>query len=263
MYRDKPLRAPALGDWADAGDLEKWGRVFDSDTGPLDTEMIRQAQAGYYACITHLDHQIGRLLMEFGDQGLADNTVILFTSDHGELLCDHRLYRKGRPYQGSIHIPMILSGPQKLIGARNKTSGALAELRDVMPTLLDFAGYGTQSALEGVSLRRAATEPDFTPREYLHGEHFWGERSHHFIVTKTDKYIWHSQTGIEQYFDLAADPREEKNLIKSKAKADRIAYLKAKLILELKWREEGFTDGAQLFVGRPLKTYLSTVNHGK
>lgn len=107
---------------------------------PLDPELIRQQQAGYYACITHVDHQIGRFLQGLMDEELYDNTVVVFTSDHGELLSDHGLCRKSRPYEGSAHIPLLLWGPEAVIGPGGRVSDRLAELRDIMPTLLDAAG---------------------------------------------------------------------------------------------------------------------------
>lgn len=66
---------------------------------------MRQAQIGYYACITHLDHQIGRLIMGLIEHEIYEDTVILFTSDHGEELCDHHMFRKSRPYEGAAGSP--------------------------------------------------------------------------------------------------------------------------------------------------------------
>ena len=95
-------------------DAPAW--YFDSLTGPVDPELIRQAQVGYYACITHLDHQIGRLIMALTEHELQNDTIILFTSDLGEELCDHHYFRKSMPYEGSTRIPMILSGNPALLG---------------------------------------------------------------------------------------------------------------------------------------------------
>ena len=116
MYKNKALAPPFSGDWDDLERLRREGRVFCNTTGPLDPELIRQQQAGYYACITHVDHQIGRFLQGLMDEELYDNTVVVFTSDHGELLSDHGLCRKSRPYEGSAHIPLLLWGPEAVIG---------------------------------------------------------------------------------------------------------------------------------------------------
>jgi len=105
MYRGKELTPPAVGDWCGEEALRERGRIFDSDTGPLDPELIREMQIGYYACVTHLDHQIGRLLQALIENKLYEDTIILFVSDHGELLGDHHLFRKSRAYQQPGTVP--------------------------------------------------------------------------------------------------------------------------------------------------------------
>lgn len=260
LYKDKTLTPPALGDWENRCDLELQGRIYDSSTGPLDPELIRQAQVGYYACITHLDHQIGRLIQALVENGLMDDTVILFTSDHGEELCDHHLFRKSRPYEGSCRIPMIISGPEHLTGKKpGNVCENLVELRDVMPTLLDIAGYPVPETVDGASMLNLLKTSQEPHRDYIHGEHTLGIHSNHFIVTETDKFIWYSQTGAEQYFELSKDRHELHNLIESPEHQERIAALRQKLIACLTDREEGYTDGVHLITGRPPQTLLKQI----
>lgn len=254
LYKDKELTPPAIGDWETDEDLKRLGRIYDSATGPLDPELVRQAQIGYYACITHLDHQIGRLIQALVENQLMDDTVILFTSDHGEELCDHHLFRKSRPYEGSCHIPMIVSGPSALTGgAPGTVCGSVVELRDVMPTLLDLAGIPfvvSKSMMDGRSMMPLVRDTSAGIRSYLHGEHTLGDASNHYIVTEHDKYIWYSQSGKEQYFDLSSDPHELHDLIKEPAYRERITELRGYLITELAGREEGYSDGTALITGR-------------
>lgn len=259
MYRDKALRPPAVGDWEDGEALARGGRVFDSATGPSDPELIRQMQIGYYACITHLDHQIGRLWQALVDDECADDTVILFTSDHGEELGDHHLFRKSRPYAGSAHVPLIVSAPERLLGARHgQVFSAVAELRDVMPTLLEAAGAPIPPGVEGESLLPLVRGERGRIRETLHGEHAAGDASNQWIVTETDKYCWYSHSGREQYFRLDVDPRELHDEIANPAYAGRIDRLRRTLIRELTGREEGFTDGERLIPGRRAVSTLKT-----
>lgn len=245
LYKGKALRPPVQGDWDRRDWLARYGRSYNSATGPSDPELIRQQQAGYYACITHLDHQIGRIWMALVEQGLRDDTVILFTSDHGEMLSDHCWCHKSLPYQGSIQVPMLLSGPQRYIGNGGRIDDSLVELRDVMPTCLELAGAELPPHLDGHSLLRPVL------RKYLHGEHvfrFEG-RSSQFIVTRRDKYIWFSQSGQEQYFELDKDPQERHDAIRDFHCQERVAYLRGLLAQELAGREEGYSDGVHLIPG--------------
>ena len=253
LYDNRALRAPFVGDWDDIALREELGDRYNAPTGPRDPELIRQQQAGYYACITHVDHQIGRLLIALVEQRLMDNTVILFTSDHGEMLSDHCFSQKARPYQGSVHIPMIVSGPERLIGPQHRTSDALVELRDVMPTLLDIAQAEPPARTDGLSLLRTQT------REALHCEHEYamGQKSFQMILTKNDKFIWFSETGQEQYFDLAADPTESHDAIRDPAYQPRIVELRRMLIAELNGCEEGYSDGTRLFAGHEPRKLLT------
>ena len=251
MYRNKELTPPVVGDWCDEEALRARGRIFDSDTGPLDPELVREMQIGYYACITHLDHQIGRLIQALVENKLYDDTIILFVSDHGELLGDHHLFRKSRAYQGSSRVPFLVSGG----GFRPEKPGSVktdvVELRDVMPTVLEAAGVQIPDSVEGISLWNTALKESGTPevREYLHGEHTLGEASSHWIITRNEKYIWYSQTGEEQYFRIAEDPDELHNLIGSETAKERVEALRGLLIQELQDREEGFVREGRLVTG--------------
>lgn len=251
MYRNKELTPPVVGDWCDEEALRARGRIFDSDTGPLDPELVREMQIGYYACITHLDHQIGRLIQALVENKLYDDTIILFVSDHGELLGDHHLFRKSRAYQGSSRVPFLVSGG----GFRPEKPGSVktdvVELRDVMPTVLEAAGVQIPDSVEGISLWNTALKESGTPevREYLHGEHTLGEASSHWIITRDEKYIWYSQTGEEQYFWIAEDPEELHNLIGSETAKERVEALRGLLIQELQDREEGFVREGRLVTG--------------
>lgn len=256
LYKDKELKAPSIGSWEDEAAWRQKGRIFDSDTGPVDPELARQAQIGYYACITHLDHQIGRLLQVVIEEKLYDDTLIVFTSDHGELLCDHHMFRKSRAYQGSIRIPLLISGGAVFKEKAGELRSQVAELRDILPTLLETAGWPVPECVEGKSLWNAVRDEKAPIREYLHGEHTNGELSSHFIVTRKDKYIWYSQSGREQYFCLDQDPEETRDLIAKEACRERIGQLRQFLVQELKGREEGFVSDGRLVTGRPVIPYL-------
>ncbi len=249
-YLGKNLSSPYIGDWETTDDIKKDGRIFDSKTGPIDLELINEMRAGYYALITHLDHQIGRIIMSLVEHNLYDNTLIIFTSDHGEELGDHYRFRKSLPYEGSSHIPLLISNLDAIgiSGKQNIKIDSIVELRDILPTLLDVAGYDDGIIYDGKSLLEPIKNNEDI-REYLHGEHSYGKLSNHWIVTKHDKFIWFTETGEEQYFNLDSDPHEKKNLINDSALKERITELRNILIKELKARPEGFSDGNRLIVG--------------
>ena len=250
LYRDRDLRAPASGDWDDEERLRAGGRFIASTSGPIDPKLVREAQIGYYACITQLDFQIGRLIMALIDDDLLDNTIVVFTSDHGELLCDHHLYRKTLPYQGAVRVPLIVRG---LPGRQGETDPRVAELRDVMPTLLSLAG-AELPPMDGLNLLGEET------RAWLHGEHAGGgDDSNHYIVTQMDKYVWFSKSGREQYFHLATDPQEAHDRIADPACQARIADLRAHLIESLRGREEGYVQNERLVPGQKARNVLSTL----
>lgn len=256
MYMDMDLRGPAIGDWETTEDLEKYGAIFDSKTGPKDSFLIKQMMAAYYGLVTHLDHQIGKLIQALVEHDLYDNTIIIFTADHGEELGDHHLFRKSRAYEGSSHIPLIISAPDSLIPGirRGERTDSLAELMDIMPTVLEMAGRKMEG-LDGSSLCGILKDTKKTVRQYIHGEHSYLDLSSHWIVTEKDKYIWNCATGKEEYFDLEKDPRE---LAGDDGKhEDRKKILRDILINELEQREEGFVEDGKLIPGRPYPPTLS------
>lgn len=253
MYKDKSLSEVPVGDWADMESYHTEGRVTMSKTSPADSELLRQARIGYYACITQLDYEIGRLYMALVEEGLLENTLLLFTSDHGEMLGDHHFCRKSLPYEGSAHIPMLVMGPERLVPYKPGTvSQRLVELRDVMPTILEAVGAPVPDTVDGLSVLA-----EDEGRQLLHGEHTYDKLSNHYIVTGTDKYIWFSQTGREQYFDLSRDPQELHDGIRDPQYQKRIQELRKELIKNLVGREEGYTNGTELIVGRPVLSTLS------
>ena len=125
-------------------DLDRQG------SAPPETYDARLMKACYYAEITLVDEQFGRLIDHLEAIGELDNTLIIFHSDHGEMLGDHGLLYKGcRFYEGLVHVPLIVSGP----GVQaDKRSDALVELVDLAPTLLDAANIAVPERMQGESL---------------------------------------------------------------------------------------------------------------
>lgn len=248
QYLDRAMPPPPVGNWADLYGDHRERHAARPRVGPIPEATLHRARAGYYGCITHVDHQIGRLLEALREFRLDDNTVVCFVSDHGELLGDHHLFRKSLPYEGSARIPFVLKSPRHEIPAGSARSDPVVELRDVMPTLLRCAGLPVPDSVDGRSVLPLAQGADAAWRPHLHGEHTVMGRSVQWMTDGRAKYIWHSHTGHEQLFDLDADPAERHDLAREPAQEERLARWRDRLVgaLVAAGDDEGFTDGAQL-----------------
>lgn len=258
QYLARTMPEPPVGDWV--GLFERYNDPHNPEcnVGAIDATALHRARSGYYGHMTHIDHQVNRFLESLYDWNLHENTYVLFTSDHGELLGDHHLFRKAHGYEGSARVPLILKGPfgDKVIRPR-AVCREVVELRDVMPTILELAGLPIPESVEGRSFLPLARGESPQWREYLHGEHIVLGGAEHWLTDGHRKYLWHSSSGHEQLFDLDADPTELHDLASEPSADGLLSEWRARLVKELAGREEGFTDGARLIPGRPVNPVLS------
>ncbi len=256
MYRDVEMPSPVVGDW-----ISDPGPLLDVNgfAGTLSLEQQQRLTRAYYAMITHMDYQIGRFLIHLKREADLSNTLVIFTSDHGEMLGDHHLYRKALPFNGSARIPLCMAwGPDVMEGSSASQYNEVVELRDIMPTLLDVAGVPLPDSVDGLSLKRLFMGEDRSWRTHLHGEHalccipqYEAFGSNHYVVTEKEKYIWFSETGKELFFDLSCDPHELEDL--SEKSPHRVEVFRNILIEELSEREEGYVQNGKLVSGRTAK----------
>lgn len=215
-YRDN-THHPVLGEWTTR---EAWkpGRPPSSPGGPFRLEEIRQAIAGYYGLINHIDDQLNYLFDRWSCSRLKSDRplLILFTSDHGDLMGDHHLFRKHQPYEGSAHVPLFMAGRHGYQIPKG-SSEALVSLEDVAATVLDASGAARPSHFrddDGWSLlRQLKEEKPF--RSCIHGQGYSksrGSRHHRFLVMGPWKYIRFTSTGEEQLFHLERDPGERRDV---------------------------------------------------
>ncbi|MEI8062735.1 MAG: arylsulfatase [Verrucomicrobiota bacterium] len=244
FYFDRYLRAnlpaPVIGDWAVPPEKNL---PVNSPRVNLTGEALRSCQAGYFGLINHIDDQIRRILNPV-EQLVGDNTVILFTSDHGEMLGDHYMFRKSLPYEGSARIPFLIQGPGL---PANQVLDQPVCLEDIMPTVLDLAGVPIPTSVEGRSVVPLLTGQPTQWRPYLHGEH---AGTAHFLTDGIEKYIWFAADGREQFFDLKDDPKECSDLTRNSNSNARVALWRERLIEQLRGRPEGFIDEGKLIAGR-------------
>ena len=184
----------------------------------------RQVKAAYYAMIEHIDHEVGRMLAALESTGQAENTIVLFMSDHGEMLGDHGLYLKGPHfYEGAIHAPLIMRAPDQF--QANLQATGLVELVDLAATLLEACGLEVPEGMQGRSLLpilRGDADPS-VHRDYIYCEYYnaWTHYRSYGTCMRTDDQKIVVYHGIDEgeLYDLRKDPGEYQNLWRSDAHA--------------------------------------------
>ncbi|MFW6598728.1 arylsulfatase [Propionibacteriaceae bacterium Y2011] len=250
------LGRPKVGDWAPRFDEPVRGLDINAWEIRLEDQLLHQARAGYYGMINHVDDQVGRFVDLLRRSKLLDDTVILFTSDHGEMLGDHNMWRKTFPYEASARVPFFLKPARSMGLPADVVRSEPVGLQDVMPTLLEAAGVPIPDSCTGRSVLPLATAGDDGAtgwREYLHGEHagqYDYDAGMHYLTDGHHKYVWYTQTGREHLFDLDADPDELHDLSAAPGGGD-LAGWRARLVETLADRPEGFVRSGELVVGRP------------
>ena len=260
IHRDLP--PPVVGDWATGFTGPERGLDPNASRLCLPAQDMQCARAAYYGMINFIDDQIGRLL-QYADMS---NTFILFASDHGEMLGDHHLFRKTFPYEASARVPFFACAPPTWFWPSEIAATSAVGLQDIMPTLLDVAGCGIPDSCTGRSLLPIMRGETSAVRDVLHGEHsgcYDHADGNHFLTDGHEKYIWYTQTGKEQLFDLDADPDEGRDLALSDTAEVRVKPWRERLIDALRGRPEGFTDGDRLIGGRPHDTVLPGYDPGE
>lgn len=210
---DSPLPTSQAGAWA-AKFKPRSSTRPDIWHGDLGEAVVQNARRGYYGSVSFVDEQIGRILETLDHRGWLRRTLVLYLSDHGDMLGDQYLWRKSYAYHGSAHIPMILHWPDGL-PTRGGFHNNPVEIRDVLPTLLDAAGVSRPNGLDGTSMLRLALNPDASWRSWIDLEHdvcYAPENHWNALCDGRTKYIFHAMSGEEQFFNLEVDPHELNDL---------------------------------------------------
>lgn len=259
-YFDRYVRTgapePIIGDWAVPPVNDGIGMGASPSKVNLKGEALLSAKAGYHGLINHLDDQIHRLLNQVTgvDKMTGNNTAVIMTSDHGEMLGDHYFWRKSLPYEGAARIPFLIRAPERFGVKTNSVIDVPVGLEDIMPTVLDMAGVDIPDSVDGRSLLpllQGKTDPDRRP--YIHIE---CAPRFHALTDGKNKYIWFAADGREQFFDLENDPAECHNLAPDPEYFDKLTAWRKLLIKELTDRPEGFTDGKSLISGQPYPGFI-------
>ena len=258
QYLNIPPYEAVEGDWEQHWDDHRQDGNYQASYGRIPDRVVHRARAGYYGLMAQIDLQINRIKESLADFGLHENTVIAFTSDHGEMMGDHHMFRKAVPYEGSSRVPFIIANsPAAPKAARGAVVDHVVELRDIMPTLLDLAGLPIPDSVDGRSLAPIVRgESSEAVREVLHGEHvYWGQNLH-WLTDGHHKYIWGSGEGTEELFNLDADPQERHNLADDPANLGDLQSWRQRMVETLRDREEGYVVDGTLTPGAPVVAML-------
>lgn len=225
LERMKPGELPGpLYRTGEEAEQERFTKIDHNTMKPVapGTYQARHMKAAYYAMIEHIDYELGRILDELEATGQRENTIVVFTSDHGEMMGDHCLRMKGcRFFEGAVRVPLMVSWPGRF--RKGVRSDELVELTDVLPTLLEACGRTVPGHVEGKSLlgilrgTAAGRHREMVRSEYHDSAtNTYGSRAT-MIRDERYKLVMYHGTGLGELFDLAEDPPEFRNLFEAEA----------------------------------------------
>ncbi|HEY8744187.1 MAG TPA: sulfatase-like hydrolase/transferase [Chloroflexota bacterium] len=199
-FRDTPM-PPALADSMEG--KPGWQCQKARRMAGATPEEIAVVRRQYTASLELIDDQIGQILKTLEARGQAENTYVLYCSDHGEMLGDHGLYQKSVHYEAALRVPLIVTGPD----ITPAVSDALVELSDINPTLQELAGVTPRSELDARSLLPLLRDPAATHRQETISQ-LDNCRS---LRNRDYKYVY-NQNDLPELYDLREDPNELVNL---------------------------------------------------
>ena len=224
MYPVERIELPKLSDADRTRTPEAAYRSGHKEQDAMTDEQRRQAIQAYWASTTFMDAQVGHVLEALDRLGLAGNTIVVFTSDHGYHLADHGLWQKMSLFERSARVPLIIAVPSAK--ARGAATRGLAELVDLYPTLADLAGLKPTVPLDGVSLAPMLHDPSATVKDAA----FTQARNGYAIRTDRWRYIeWDEGRQGSQLYDMNADPAETTNLASDARHAQAVKDLRGRL----------------------------------
>lgn len=255
FYLERYLRTgvpdPHIGDWAEPPSPEELGNedYVCADRINLPAEAQLCMRAAYYGLLNHVDDQLRRLINPVKGLSHRRDTIIILTSDHGEMLGDHHRFRKYVAYEGSARVPFLLSAPPEFGIGKGRVIDTVATHADLMPTLLDMLRIEIPDSVDGRSFYpQMRGEDPAAWRDCLHIEH---APFQHGLTDGHTKYIWWAGDGREHLFDLDDDPNELHDLAQDATAAERLAAWRGRLVGRLADRPEGFVQDGRLVPGRP------------
>lgn len=212
-----------------------------------DSIRAKNTMAGYYAAINEMDEQVGKVIQACKDLGIYDNTIFIYTTDHGDNMYNHSLLQKHCMFEHAVKIPLIVSYPKTF--PQNKVNNSLVSLLDIPPTILKLTGGSVPTSFDGISLTEAIDKKVSDERMIFSEFYEAGGNYKMFPKAKSIpmrmcrykqfKYIY-THGFIEQLYDLKTDPDEMNNLVYSAYNKHSSIIEKLRLVTLNNWKIDEF-----------------------
>lgn len=209
--------SPPLGDWEDDSLLDDRDRelaVRRSRYGWhwLSREAVQLIRSYYCGMMTLQDAMIGRIIEFLEETGLLDETIVIYTTDHGDLLGDLRSFFKAAMYDGAVRIPFIWRVPGVVPSDQPHHRYQLAGLQDILPTLCALTGVNLPSEVDGQDLTPILTDPNASGREFIVSHTLEPPLRKYMLRTERWKYVYTEVGGVEELYDATRPDAELTNL---------------------------------------------------
>ena len=229
-YQQVVLPPKVENDW---DDIPLQGiNYVTSVNGQMSVEQEKKAVAAYYAAVSYLDEQVGKVLQTLEEEGLEDNTIVIFTSDHGFHLGEHRFWMKVSLHEESARVPLIIKVP----GKKPAVCHSFTELIDLYPTVAQLAGLEVSEHLQGESLVKMLDNPNHSVRDIAFSVSVY--RGVEAFLLRSDKWAYiqyaeDAKDGIELY-DMQMDPHQYNNLADFPQYGEVVKDFQQKLKIKIK-----------------------------
>lgn len=229
-YQAYPWQSIVLPEWKedDWDDIPKAGINYKTSVNlQLDEAKEKKAIAAYYASVSYMDTQVGKVLQALREEGLEEKTIVIFTSDHGFHLAEHRFWMKVGLMDESVQVPLIIKVP----GKKPAVCESFAELVDLYPTVSELCGLEIPDNIQGKSLVKTLSDPSVSVRDFA-----FSVNSSSFLI-RNDKwsYIQHGEDGRKgsQLYEVEKDPKQFTNLVRNPEYATQLDEMRRLLAEKL------------------------------
>ena len=230
MFRPEDMKLPATWGKVDLNTVPKEIRAAIERNGPTpevdDPEMAKRHIAYYYANLAQMDDNAGKVLRALRELNLENDTVVIYTSDHGEMLGEHKLWQKFVFYESSVRIPLLVRVPGLPAGQRSNT---IVSNVDLSPTLAELAGLHAPNKPDGASYVADLRTPEKTRDTTVFSEYNLGNPRAKYMIRRGEwKYNYYTH-DIAELFNLREDPDEMHNLALAPQYKAKVEELKAQI----------------------------------